>query len=273
MKEQKKLRVGIVGCGAIGSTLGLMVKERFPARMAVAALCDIVPEKARALRKKLPGAKVCSLPGLIRESDIVIEAAGAGVSFDIARRSLAEKKDVVVMSVAGVLGREKKLFALARKNRAGIYFPSGAICGIDGIKALALSGVASMTLKTFKPPRALEGAPYLLERGISVAGLKKDRVVFDGPARRAVKAFPQNINVVALLSLAAEGQAEPRVQIIASPKLKRNVHEISVVSRAAVLRIRCENVPSPGNPKTSYLAILSAARTLAGIVDVVRLGN
>lgn len=269
----KKLKIGIVGCGAMGSSLALMLKKKFSSRITVVALCDKNSDKALLLKNKLKAPRVLSLERLVQVSDVVVETASAQAAFGVAAKALSKKKDVLVMSVGGVLGREKKLFDLAKKNRARIFFPSGAISGIDGVRALALAGIDAITLKTFKPPQALEGALYLMKKGIVLTGLRQNLVVFDGTAAEAVKAFPQNINVVALLSLAAEGQAVPRVQIIAVPGAARNIHEIEVVSRAAVLRVRCENVPSPDNPKTSFLAILSAARTLAGIADEVRIGN
>jgi aspartate dehydrogenase len=39
------------------------------------------------------------------------------------------------------------------------------------------------------------------------------------------------------------------------------------------LEISAENVPSPSNPKTSYLAVLSAIASLRGIVDSVKMGS
>ena len=269
----KKLKIGIVGCGAIGTSLALLLKKNYNAALTIAALCDKNGDKALALQKKCKSAKAVNLEKLIQDCDVVVEAASAADALDIASKSLMKKKDVVIMSVGGVLGHEKKLFDLARKKGARLFFPSGAICGIDGVKALALSTINSIMLKTYKPPQALEGALFLQKSGITLAGLEKERVVFDGPASEAVKAFPQNINVVALLSLAAQGQVEPRVQIIADPAAVRNIHVIEVVSPAATLGIRCENVPSVDNPKTSFLAILSAVKTIAGMTDVVRLGN
>jgi aspartate dehydrogenase len=271
--KRKKLKIGIVGCGAIGTSLSLLVAGRFKNIAEVVALHDLDEFRANNLCKKLKNCKVVSLSGLILRSDLVVEAAGAKVSFDIAKSALSGRKDVLVMSIGGVLGKESKLFEIARKYNAKIYFPSGAICGIDGIKALALAGIDRITLKTLKPPAALKGADYVIKNKIDLDSIKGEKVIFRGSAYEAVKAFPQNINVVALLSLAAEGQVVPEVVIVASPGLKRNIHIIEVESKAARLEIKCENVPSPQNPKTSYLAILSAVRTIAGICDVVRTGT
>jgi len=270
--KMKNLKLGIVGCGAIGTSLDLLIDKRL-SNAKVISLCDIDSVKSLALKKKLGAGKVCSLQQVIKTSDLVVEASSAKVSFEIARQVLLGRKDVLIMSIGGVLGREKELFDKAKKNKARIYFPSGAICGLDGLKALIPAGIDEITLRTMKPPRALEGADYIVKNKIDLSRIKKDKVIFSGDAYAAVKAFPQNINVVALLSIAACGQVVPKVEIIASPGLKRNIHTIDVRSKAARLLIRCENVPSPDNPKTSYLAVLSAFLVISGISDVVSIGS
>jgi len=268
----KKLKIGIVGCGAIGSTLAVLLQKKFAKNIKIVALCDIDMKRARLLAGKVKEADAVSLEKLIKASDLVVESASAKVSFEIAQKALYAGKEVLVMSVGGILGKEKRLFDLAEKKKTKIFFPSGAVCGLDGIRALSLSKIKKITLTTMKPPQGLKGASYLLKHNISLDGITGDKVVFQGSAMEAVRAFPQNINVVAVLSLAAKGQVTPRVKIVASRSLKRNVHIIEVDSDAAHLKINCENVPSPDNPRTSYLAILSALAVIAGILDPVKIG-
>ena len=78
--------------------------------------------------------------------------------------------------------------------------------------------------------------------------------------------FPKNINVSAALSLAGIGPKKTRVKIIASPKVKRNIHEIELLGNFGRIYTRCENVPSKENPKTSMLAAHSAVATLKEII-------
>ena len=265
----KKLKIGIVGCGAIGTSLALLIDKRLKKTARLSAFCDTDITKAQSLKKKTGEGKVTNLADLVSSSDLIVEAASARASFMIARRVLLSGKDVLVMSIGGVLGKEKELFRLAEKTGARVYFPSGAICGLDGIRALAAAGIDEITLRTSKPPRALEGADYVVKKKIDLSSLKKEKVIFSGSAYDAVRAFPANINVVALLTIAARGQVVPQVKIIAVPGLSRNVHTIEVRSKAARLLIKCENVPSPDNPKTSYLAVLSAFSVISGILDVI----
>ncbi|MFH1691461.1 MAG: aspartate dehydrogenase [Candidatus Omnitrophota bacterium] len=270
--RNKKIKVGIVGCGAIGATLSLLLKKHYPGRFKIVALCDIDSQKAHALKNKIKSCQVSSLKELIALSDLVVEAASAKVSFDVAQQVLRKGKNVLIMSVGGILGKEKKLFSIAEKYKGRIHFPSGAICGLDGIASLNLAGFEEITLKTFKSPAALKGADYVIRKKIDLEGIKKETIIFKGTAQEAVRAFPQNINIVALLSIAAKGKIVPQVEIVVCPGLKRNVHSIEVKSKAAHLTMKCENVPSPDNPKTSYLAILSAVATMSGMGDVFRIG-
>ncbi|MFH0877921.1 MAG: aspartate dehydrogenase domain-containing protein [Candidatus Omnitrophota bacterium] len=268
-----KIKIGIVGCGAIGSTLARMISKKLSKGFCVAALCDLDSAKAANLAREIKTAKALSLKDLIRQSHLVVEAASAKASFGIACQALSGKKDVLIMSIGGVLGREKELFGLARKNGKKIYFPSGAIAGLDGIRAYSVVGIDRLTLNTYKPPAALRGADYLVKNNIDVDKIFGEKVIFSGTPAEAVRAFPQNINVVALLSLAAGGTVTPQVRIWVSPYLKRNLHVIDAESSAGTLKIRCENVASPDNPKTSALAILSALKTIAGISEVARVGT
>jgi aspartate dehydrogenase len=103
--------------------------------------------------------------------------------------------------------------------------------------------------------------------------LKKDKILFSGTAAQAVKYFPQNINVAAVLGLAGMGMHKTKVRIIASPSVRKNIHEILIESKAAKIFTRTENILHPQNPKTSYLAVLSAMATLKQILQPIKTGT
>jgi len=147
------------------------------------------------------------------------------------------------------------------------------VLGLDGVKAARLGAITEVTLTTRKPPAGLKGAPYIEEKGIDLDAIKDEELIFEGAAGEAIKAFPKNVNVSATLSLAGIGAEKTKVRIICSPKYVRNSHEIELKGEAGTFFIRAENVPSPDNPKTSYLAVLSALATLKGIASAVRVGT
>ena len=275
MKRRAKLKIGIVGCGAIGSSLANEIINGLRKDACLAALYDIKTEKAQSLSMKLTGGrKLCaeSLKDLIKRSELVIEASSARASWEIASQALSGGCKVMVMSVGGMVGHLDELYALSRKHNSMAYFPSGAISGVDALKAANIAGIKKVTLTTRKNPKAFSGVQYV-EKHFNLARLRQDKILFNGSAAKAVKYFPQNINVAAVLGLAGIGMDKTRVRIIASPSVNKNIHEIEIESRAAKIWTRTENVLHPQNPKTSFLAVLSAIATLKQILQPVKIGT
>ena len=97
----EKLKIGIVGCGAIGSSLAQAIVSEFKGQAELCALYDIDPAKSAALAKKIgkAGLAVKSLAELIRKSGLVVECASAAASLQIARAALAAGRDMMIMSV------------------------------------------------------------------------------------------------------------------------------------------------------------------------------
>jgi len=273
---RKKLKIGIVGCGAIGSSLAKAVKKDFCSRAEISALFDLESKRAQALSRSLCGARgivAKDLAHLIAKSDLVIEAASAKSSWEIAQRVLMKRRDIMIMSVGGIAAHGKKLSALAEKCNARVYIPSGAIAGIDALKSASAGKVKSVTLTTTKNPKAFEGVEYVRKMGVNLSKIKEDIILFSGSAEQAVRCFPQNINVAGILSIAGIGQAKTKVRIVASPKTTKNIHEVRIDSEAATIVTRAENVLHPENPKTSFLAVLSAIATLRQILEPIKVGT
>src|SRR5690606_31209124 len=116
----------------------------------------------------------------------------------------------------------------ARERGARILVPTGALLGLDAVRAAAEGTIHSVTMVTRKPPEGLAGAAYLVERNISVENLKEPLKVFDGSAREGARGFPANVNVAAALSLAGIGPDKTTLQIWADPTVSRNTHRIDV---------------------------------------------
>jgi aspartate dehydrogenase len=268
------LKIGLVGCGAIGAEIAKAVDCcAFDANLV--AVCDHNPETAAALINSLQHkpAKV-KLDELVSLSDVVVEAASQKAVAAIARAALVAGKKLMIMSVGALANNElfAEIKALAKEHGARVYLPSGAISGLDGLKSASIGTISSVTLTTTKNPAGLKGAPYILENNIDLDALAGATQIFEGSALAAVKAFPANVNVAATLFLAA-GESEVRVRIVADPNIHVNRHEIIVEGSFGRITTLVENVPSPRNPKTSYLAALSAIATLRSIVEPVKIGT
>jgi aspartate dehydrogenase len=202
----------------------------------------------------------------------VIEAATQAALAEIAPRTLAAGRDLMVLSVGGVLDHPEWA-ALAARHGARVYIPSGAIVGLDGVKGACVGRVEAVTITSRKPPKGLAGAPYVEEQGIDVFALQEETVIFEGSARDACKAFPANVNVSAALSLAGIGPDLTRIRVVVVPGGTRNIHDIEVVGEFGRLTTHIENVPSDTNPRTGKLAYLSALAMLQDIASPIRCGT
>jgi aspartate dehydrogenase len=264
-------RVGIVGCGTLGQAI-LRAHADGTLKARIVAVTSRSADKARAFLARLPGAPpYLERTALITACDLIVEAAGAPAVPDLARECFAAGKDLIVISSGALLDRPE-LFEQARERGCRLIVPSGAIAGIDGIKAACRGRIDRLTLTTRKPPGGLQGAPYLRERGIRLDGLAAEQEVFFGPVREAVRGFPENVNVAATVSLAGLGPDKTFIRIAAVPGLQRNCHTLEVEGEFGSLKVEIQNVPTE-NPKTGKLTALSMLRAIEDAVDPVRIGG
>lgn len=268
-----KLRLGIIGCGTIGGEIARSCLTRLKDKVELSALCDADRKKCELLKNSLKTkAAILPVDRLVKKCDFVVEAASASVSAGVLEKCIRAGKDCLVMSTGGLLARPA-LLAKAGKKMVRVFVPSGAVCGIDGLKAAGVGGIEMVTLTTRKPPKGLAGAPYVVSRKIDLGAIAADTVIFEGSAEDAVEGFPQNVNVAAVLSLAGIGAKKTVVRIVATPGSAANIHEVEIACKSGRITTRSENVPSKANPKTSALAIYSAIATLESAVSSVRIGT
>jgi len=265
------LTVAIGGLGAIGLDLARAIDAGAEGlRLVAVAARD--QEKARA---NLAGFRtppvLVDLPGLA-QADIVVEAAPAAVFEAIAAPAIAAGRIFVPSSVGALLPR-MHLVDQARASGARIVVPTGALLGLDAVRAAAEGEVESVTIETRKPPLGLAGAPYLEQNGIDVSGVTAATRVFKGNAFDAARGFPANVNVAAALALAGIGPERTMVEIWADPGVTRNTHTIRVEAEAARLTMTIENVPSEANPRTGKITPLSLLACLKGLVATLKVGT
>jgi len=272
--KDKKLKIGIIGCGSIGTAIARYSASDLSDAVIVKTFFDIDKDKASALKEETfkDASIATSVEQAVKECDLIIETASKDVVPEVLENAIRLKRDIMIMSVGGLVGKGD-LLDLARRKNCRVYIPSGAISGLDGIKAASLKKIDSAVLTTRKPPKGLKGAPYIEKNRIDLDSLDSEKLIFEGSAKDAIEAFPKNINVSAALSIAGIGAQRTKVRIICSPKSEKNIHEIELKGEFGSFFIKTENVPSPDNPKTSFLASLSAIATLRGIVDSVRIGT
>jgi aspartate dehydrogenase len=272
MLSKKRKKVGIVGCGAIGQEIALFIDKKLKKHAFISVLCDKEKSKAEELSNKLSTKpEIKGISYLVKRADLVIECAHANCVKEVLRKVIDFKKEAMMLSVGGLV-KEERLLKEAEKRGINIYLPSGAICGIDGIEALSFAKIKKITLTTSKPPSGFLGADYLKKKKINLENIKKEKTIFKGKIKEAVKFFPQNINVSATLFFAS-GFKDIEVVIKANPYIKRNIHRIEVKTDKGNLKIETENIPSKKNPKTSTLAILSVKNLLKKMFSPFKIGS
>ncbi len=238
--------IGLIGIGAIGGYLAKeLQKEGFKVRWVFDADEAFARERLRKLKIR---AKFSKKPKA--DVDLVVEAASQAAVKEYVP-ALLKGTDVIVMSVGAFADAKlfKKVKAAAKRNKRKVYIPSGAIAGLDAVKS-SRDFLDEVVLESRKNPKGF-GRKDL-----------KERLLYSGNARAACKLFPKNVNVSATLSLAGLGFGKTKVRIISDPKVRGNRHTIRAGGKAGKLLLRADNVPSPDNPKTSFLAALSALRVI-----------
>lgn len=280
-----KLKVGLIGCGAIGNVIYNAIvhgvapgsdkdSHNLSERFEVVGVYDLKLEESRKMAGKLAVDNFEKF--LLLDMDIVVEAASQNAVREYGEIILESGKELLIMSV-GAFSDDlllKRIREAAIKNEKRVYLPSGAISGIDAIKAVK-EFIVEASLTTTKNPRSLVGAPFFENKDIDIdpSKLKGKTVLFEGSAREAIDLFPQNVNVAAILSLAGVGFDRTKIRIIADPDTDKNTHEIMVKGAFGTIRTISENVPSPDNPKTSYLAAISAVQTLRNLRESIIIGT
>jgi aspartate dehydrogenase len=276
-------RIGIIGCGTIGRELAFAIDNSFVGEAAIVFLFDTVITAASDLRGRL----VNNSPTIFstfshltssesfKQADIVVEAASQEAVRAYANKIVLSDKSLMIMS-AGALSDSCLLHALyntVANHDSHIYVPTGAIAGIDAIFSVKHL-IDFVMLTTTKNPKALTGAPYFKLRNIKPESIKKKTLLYDGNATDAAKLFPSNVNVAVILGLAGRGTSNTRVRIVADPRKTQNEHQIIVRGIFGEISIMVRNVPSPSNPKTSFLASLSAIECLRRICNnKIRIGT
>ena len=146
--------VGIVGCGAIANTIvnefisdnGIQIKYFY----------DTDIERAENLAQIANGVAVLRLEDMLDDVDLVLESASPIALKVIALDILEKGIDLMVMSVGALMDNEfrNKVKETAEAHNAKVYAPSGAIVGLDGIKAASIGKITEASLTTRKAPKS-----------------------------------------------------------------------------------------------------------------------
>ncbi|HEU5018045.1 MAG TPA: aspartate dehydrogenase [Pseudolabrys sp.] len=271
MPQKATLKIGIAGLGTVGREVARRLVAGIPGLVLTAvAVRDV--DKAKRELTWLDG-NVTFVPAreLAVHCDVVVECLPPALFKEVGLSTIEQGRIFMPLSVGRLL-ENPDLIDRAKETGARILVPSGALLGLDAVRAAAEAGIRSVKMVTRKPPAGLEGAPYLVERNISLAGLAEPRKVFEGSAREGARGFPANVNVAAALGLAGIGPDRTQLEIWADPTVTRNTHTITVDADAARFTMTIEGVPSE-NPRTGKLVAPSTIAALRGLVSELKVGS
>lgn len=269
---QQNLKLGIVGLGTIGGTV-LRHLARQETGFVLCGICTRSHDKALKLMAETGvDAPLLDPDELAARANVIVEAVPATAFLEAIGPAISHGVIIVTVS-GGALLQHPEIIEQARAKGARIILATGALIGLDAVRAAAIGSISSVHMVTRKPPASLKTAAYVIEHKISLNDLSKPKQLYDGPAREGCARFPANVNVAAALSLAGIGADKTHLEIWADPGVDRNTHTISVDADSARFTMTIENIPSTTNPATGRITALSVLAALNSLVAPLRVGS
>ena len=266
------MKVGIVGFGSIGTEVAkALIKgvEDFTLFGVSSRSHKNALKRISSLKHDI---KIYDLDELVENSDILIDCAPKEAFRQIATKCINKRKTLITVSGSGILDN-LDLKTLAKKNETQIILATGAILGLDALRAASESKINEVKMITRKPPNALSSAPFVIDNNINLDNLSDPKLIFKGSATEGAKAFPANVNVAAAVGLAGIGPDKTKLEIWADPSLTRNTHKVEVVADSAIFQMSIQNVQTPENPGTGKITGLSVIACLRGLKSPIKIGT
>lgn len=254
--------IAIVGRGAIG---GHLIDALLSGAIPGATLAGVLVRSIRAPHE------TDSLEALLaRRPTMVVEAAGQAAAKSLAPAVLRSGSDLLLFS-AGALaddGFEAACrAALTARGHGRLLLSTGAIGGMDMLKALRVSGtLRSVRLRSTTRPAPLLQPWMTADQADRIRATTAPTTVFAGTAREASRLFPSVANVSATIAFCSLGLDEVEAELVADPAATVKRHEIEAVADQSRFRIVVENAFSPTNPRTSAATPYAALRLIGDCV-------
>ena len=267
------MNIGVAGLGTIGTVVASRLDRGDIDGLRLAAITTRSQEKAldrmKEFSRPVPLVTAQELAELV---DVVVGCVPKAAFEEIAVPALEAGCTFITVS-GGSLLEHPELAELAKRSGGRIILATGALLGLDAIRAAAEGRIESVKMVTAKPPVSLAGAPHLEKHAIDIDNLSEPLKIFEGSAAEGALGFPANVNVAAAVGLAGIGAEATHLEIWADPHLDRNTHSIKVEADSARFEMKIENVPSEEKPGTGKITALSVINTLRGLVEPMRIGS
>lgn len=255
--QHKETRVGVIGAGAIG---GPIIDALLHGSIPGCTLSGILEQLE--LPDELDRLRASSLINLVERSDLIVEAAGQEAVRRLGPDVIESGTDLLVLSAGALVDEE--LYALLTRDGGGrLLISTGAIGGFDTLSAAMLAEpLESVSLVSRKPSRVLIYPwmpPELVEE---LTSSQEETEAFRGPAREAVKLFPESANIAATIALATVGFDRLQVHMVGVPDATGVEHRVKAIGHAGSYEFIFRNRQAEANPRTSAIASFSVIRAL-----------
>ena len=258
------MRIGIIGKGAIGQFVFQTLKDRGIGphvlltrsnQMASAGFNDV--------------AQVTSVADLPEDITLMVDCAGHAGLAQHGAAILDRGINLVTVSLGALADKDlaDRLEKAAHVGGARLHLASGAIGGLDSLRAARIGGLNEVTYIGRKPPLSWKGSPA--EEALDLESLTIAMDHFSGTARDAAIAYPKNANVAAAVALAGIGFDATQVRLIADPLVGANIHEIHASGAFGNLSFRVEGKALPNSSRSSALAAMSAVSAIEREIESI----
>jgi aspartate dehydrogenase len=258
------MRLALIGRGAIA---GYVAREMQARGASVAAWL---------MRQAGPAAEGVPVVGtaaqLPREVDQVVDCAGHAALAQHGAAVLRAGLGLTTVSLGALARRElaEELETAAREGGSALQLVSGAIGGLDALRAARAGQLRRVRYVGRKPPAGWRGSPA--ETALDLDRLTAATPHFTGTARQAALEYPKNANVAAAVALAGLGFDDTEAELIADPGIAENIHEVHAEGDFGSFAFRIAGRALPGNPRSSALAAMSVVAALEELRAPLRFG-
>ena len=296
-RKREPLRIGLLGCGAINSTVAKMIANQQAGPSVLAAILvrrERSEEEVRSMltddssppiappKSQEPSAAAAAVRCTTDADEffaagsdwnICIEAAGQAAVREHGKRCLEMGRDLMITSIGALTDETlyRDLRSAAESSGARLVLCTGSMPALDWMGAAALAGCGEVLVTQIKPPGAWVGTPAENDHP-DLLSLSEPRVLFEGSSREAASTFPKNANVAAMLALATAGLDATRASLVADPRAGGNRVRLSFRGAAGTIAVEVEAAPSKTNPRTSAIVALSVVKAIRKLCCPVVVG-
>jgi aspartate dehydrogenase len=262
------MRLGLIGCGAIGSEVMRAARHGGLGGVQLAAVLVRRPRGGPD-----PLITHDSRVFFDRGLEVVVECAGHQAVRDHGIRCLESGADLVLTSIGALV--DDDLRARLEQAAAGagrrLRVASAGIGALDILGAAAVGGLTRVQMTVRKDPSAWWGTEA--EHLCDLASLEQPLVIYQGSVREGAARYPQNVNISAAVALAGLGLDRTELTIVADPTIQS--HVIEIVAEGAFGSFRfCEDVlPTAENPKTGRLVAMAVIKSIRQLAAPVVIGG